>query len=150
MSRPDFEIDHASISVGDIDEAVEFYGELIGFEQIARPDFGFPGAWFRVGALAVHLTTGGHMQGPGTTLRPNDPHIAIAVAGDLDAFLDRLRSRGVDVLELENSPAALRQTFVHDPWGNVLEFCINHPSPSAHPSASHSSAANSSSSETTA
>ncbi len=130
MSGPDFEIDHASISVGDIDEAVEFYGEVIGFEQIERPDFRFPGAWFGVGALAVHLTTGGHMQGPGTKLRPNDPHIAIAVHGDLDELLDRLRSRGVDVLELENSPTALRQAFVHDPWGNVLEFCVNHP-PSA-------------------
>jgi glyoxylase I family protein len=122
-----FEMDHASISVGDIDQALVFYEELLGFERTARPDFGFPGAWFRVGSLAVHLTTGGHMRGPDATLRPNDPHFAVAVTGDLDGFLDRLRDAGVDVFELENSPAALRQTFVKDPWGNVIEFCVNHP-----------------------
>jgi hypothetical protein len=50
------------------------------------------------------------------------------VTGDLDRFLDRLRQAGVEVFELMNSPAALRQTFVKDPWGNVIEFCVNHPS----------------------
>lgn len=123
-------MDHASVSVGDIDAGVAFYGGLLGFEQIDRPDFGFPGAWFSVGGLAVHLTTGGHMRGPDAPLRPNDPHFAVAVHGDLDRFLDRLRSEGVAVHELENSPAAERQTFVKDPWGNVIEFCVNHPSPS--------------------
>jgi len=128
MEPPTFEMDHASISVGDIDTAVAFYADLIGFERIERPDFGFPGAWFRVGSLAVHLTTGGDMRGPGASLRPNDPHFAVAVTGDLDRFLDRLRQAGVEVFELMNSPAALRQTFVKDPWGNVIEFCVNHPS----------------------
>jgi glyoxylase I family protein len=123
-----FEMDHASISVGDIDQAVAFYEALLGFERIERPDFGFPGAWFRVGSLAVHLTTGGHMRGADAPLRPNDPHFAVAVTGDLDRFLDRLRNSGVEVFELANSPAALRQTFVKDPWGNVIEFCVNHPS----------------------
>lgn len=122
-----FEMDHASISVGDIDQAVAFYDGLLGFERIERPDFGFPGAWFRVGKLAVHLTTGGDMRGADAPLRPNDPHFAVAVTGDLDGFLDRLRDAGVTVFELANSPAALRQTFVKDPWGNVIEFCVNHP-----------------------
>lgn len=128
MERPTFEMDHASISVGDIDAGVEFYGGLLGFERIARPDFGFPGAWFRVGSLAVHLTTGGDMRGGDASLRPNDPHFAVAVTGDLDGFLDHLRAAGVEVYELVDSPAALRQTFVKDPWGNVIEFCVNHPS----------------------
>lgn len=122
-----FEMDHASISVGDIDQAVAFYDGLLGFERIERPDFGFPGAWFRVGKLAVHLTTGGDMRGADAPLRPNDPHFAVAVTGDLDGFLDHLRDAGVTVFELANSPAALRQTFVKDPWGNVIEFCVNHP-----------------------
>ncbi len=120
-------MDHASVSVGDIDAAISFYGDLVGFTQVDRPDFGFPGAWFDVGGLALHLTTGGDMRGTGAALRPNDPHVAVSVDGDLDAFLDRLRDAGVEVFELANSPAALRQTFVKDPWGNVIEFCVNHP-----------------------
>ena len=120
-------MDHASVSVGDVEAGVAFYGDLIGFRRIDRPNFDFPGAWFEVGGLALHLTTGGDTRGADAALRPNDPHFAVAVDGDLDAFLDHLRSPDVEVFELENSPAALRQTFVKDPWGNVIEFCVNHP-----------------------
>lgn len=129
MSRPTFAIDHVSVSVHDIDQAKAFYGDLLGFTEMERPDFGFPGAWYRVGTTPLHLTTGGDVRGPDASLRPNDPHVAVAVDGDLDGFLDRLRSEGVDVIELQNSPAALRQTFVKDPWGNVIEFCVNFPTP---------------------
>ncbi len=129
MARPHFAFDHVSISVGDLAEARQFYAEQLGFTEIERPDFGFPGAWFRIGAQPVHLTTGGDQRGADAALRPNDPHFAVAVDGDLDAFLDELRADGVEVYELENSPAALRQTFVKDPWGNVIEFCVNFPAP---------------------
>lgn len=122
-----FRMDHASVSVGDVAAGIAFYGDLIGFHRIDRPNFDFPGAWFEVGGLALHLTTGGDTRGADAALRPNDPHFAVAVDGDLDAFLDHLRGHGVEVFELENSPAALRQTFVKDPWGNVIEFCINRP-----------------------
>lgn len=125
MELPKFAIDHVSVSVGDIDQARTFYSETLGFSEIERPAFEFPGVWYRVGATPLHLTTGGDVRGAGAALRPNDPHFAVAVDGDLDQFLNRLRSEGVEVFELVNSPAALRQTFVKDPWGNVIEFCIN-------------------------
>lgn len=128
MNPPTFTIDHVSVSVDDIEQARAFYGDVLGFPEIERPDFGFPGAWYQVGATPLHLTTGGDVRGADASLRPNDPHVAVAIDGDLDGFLDRLRAEGVAVIELENSPAALRQTFVKDPWGNVIEFCVNFPS----------------------
>jgi catechol 2,3-dioxygenase-like lactoylglutathione lyase family enzyme len=133
MSRPRLTFDHVSISVDDIDAGRHFYGDLLGLEPAPRPDFRFPGAWFRVGPLAIHLTTGGTTRGATAPLRPNDPHFALAVDGNLDAFLDELRSHGVEVFELHDSPAAERQTFIKDPWGNVVELCVNFPaiSPSA-------------------
>ena len=127
MAGPSFDIDPVSVSVGDVDAAREFYGRLLGFAEIERPDFGFPGAWYRVGATPLHLTTDGSLRGADAPLRPNDPHFAVSVDGDLDAFLDGLRSHVVEVIELADSPAALRQTFVKDPWGNVIEFCVNFP-----------------------
>jgi len=126
MKRPNFAIDHVSVSVGDVDAARTFYSETLGFAEIERPPFNFPGVWYRVGSIPLHLTTDGDTRGADAPLRPNDPHFAVAVDGDLDGFLDELRSLGVEVIELENSPAALRQTFVKDPWGNVIEFCVNH------------------------
>ena len=116
--------DHVSISVADIDVSTEFYCGLLGFGQDKRPDFGFPGAWLRVGGMPVHLTTGGTTRGPNAPLRPNDPHFAVTVDGDLDGFLDHLRDHGVQVFELQDSPAAERQTFALDPDGNVIELCV--------------------------
>jgi len=125
MDRPKFVIDHVSVSVGDIDQARAFYSETLGFTEIERPPFEFPGVWYLVGATPLHLTTGGDVRGADAAIRPNDPHFAVAVDGDLDQFLDQLRHEGVEVVELKNSPAALRQTFVNDPWGNTIEFCVN-------------------------
>jgi len=118
------QFDHASISVDDIDAAAQFYTDVLGFEQVQRPAFDFPGAWFIVGSTPVHLTTGGTTRGADAPLRPNDPHLAFTVSGDLDLFLGRLRANGVEVYELTDPPAASRQTFIKDPWGNVLEFCV--------------------------
>ena len=72
-------LDHASVCVGDIEEAVDFYGEVVGLHQIERPDFGFPGAWFRAGSTPVHLTTGGTIRGADARLRPNEGHLAFCV-----------------------------------------------------------------------
>lgn len=117
------EFDHGSVPVGDIDEAIVFYGDVLGLEPIERPDFGFPGAWFRAGATPVHLTTGGTLRGAGARLHAGEAHLAFRVDGDLDGLLAELDAHGVTRWELLDSPAAERQIFVLDPWGNVLELC---------------------------
>lgn len=120
---PRLALDHGSVCVGDIDEAIRFYGDLLGLERVERPDFGFPGAWFRAGDTPIHLTTGGAMPGPGAALRPNESHLAFCVEHGLEQLIARLEQAGVRVWELEQSPAADRQVFLHDPWGNMLELC---------------------------
>lgn len=125
LVTPTLRFDHVSVSVRDIDEGVRFYGDVLGLERIQRPDFGFPGAWFRTGGVPLHLTTGGTVRGVDAPLRPNDPHFALSVDGDLDGLLEHLRRNGAPLYELENSPAAQRQTFVMDPSGNVIELCVN-------------------------
>ena len=117
------QLDHASIPVGDIDDAVAFYGEVLGLEPLPRPDFGFPGAWFDAGGTPVHLTTNGTLRGSESPVRPNEAHVAFRV-DDVDAMLSHLASHDVEVWELPNSPAALRQIFFNDPWGNMLEMIV--------------------------
>jgi hypothetical protein len=46
---------HVAISVKELEPAVRFYADVMGFEQIDRPDFGFPGAWFQAGDHQIHL-----------------------------------------------------------------------------------------------
>jgi catechol 2,3-dioxygenase-like lactoylglutathione lyase family enzyme len=45
---------HVNINVRDVAEAVAFY-TAIGFEELPRPDFGFDGAWLRMGQCAADL-----------------------------------------------------------------------------------------------
>lgn len=117
------QFDHASICVGDVDEAVRFYRDILGLEPIERPDFGFPGAWFRAGGTPVHLTTGGAVPGSDARLRPNEGHVALCVTEGIQELVDFLNANGVKTWELMNSPAAERQIFLHDPWGNMIELC---------------------------
>ena len=116
-------LDHGSICVGDIDKAVWFYGDLLGLESLPRPDFGFPGAWFKAGEMPVHLTTGGAMPGNDVALKPNNGHLAFQ-CDDLDEMVERLTENEVDWWELPDSPAAVRQVFFQDPWGNMLELIL--------------------------
>ncbi len=114
-------LDHGSLCVGDIDEAVSFYGDLLGLEPLPRPDFGFPGAWFDAGGTPVHLTTGGFTRSDNPELRPNDGHLAFLV-DDLEEMITELTEAGVGWWEFPNSPAADRQIFFRDPWGNMIEL----------------------------
>ncbi len=116
------QLDHTSLCVGDIDKAEWFYGELLGLDQIPRPDFGFPGAWFQAGTIPLHLTTGGDMPG-GEQLRPQNGHLAF-LTDNFDEMLQQLAEAEIDWYELPNSPSALRQVFFRDPWGNMIELTI--------------------------
>ena len=51
-------IHHVNILFDNIDAARAFYGETLGFDEIERPDFGFPGLWFQMGAQQLHLGPG--------------------------------------------------------------------------------------------
>ena len=114
-------LDHGSLCVGDIEKAEWFYGELLGLKPLPRPDFGFPGAWFDAGGTPVHLTTGGYLRDDASDLRPNDGHLAFLV-DDLEELIEELTEAEVHWWELPNSPAADRQVFFRDPWGNMIEI----------------------------
>ncbi len=52
-------IDHYSIWVNDLELSARFYVEVLGLQQIERPDFNFEGAWFALGSSQqLHLISG--------------------------------------------------------------------------------------------
>ena len=118
------QLDHASIPVGDVDEAIRFYTDVLGLVPIPRPDFKFPGAWFDGGGVAIHLTTDGTLRGQNSRVRPNEGHVAFRV-DDAETMLEHLAAHDVYVWELPNSPAARRQIFFNDPWGNMIEMIVH-------------------------
>jgi catechol 2,3-dioxygenase-like lactoylglutathione lyase family enzyme len=107
-------IHHVSINVDDVTAALAFYTEVLGLvARDDRPDFGFDGAWLNAGEQQVHLIAGQVPAGVGQ-------HFAVRVA-DLDATIDELRERGVQVSDA--SPVGTgRQAFLSDPAGNLVEL----------------------------
>lgn len=112
---------HASFPVRDLARARRFYGDVLGLEEIARPDLGFPGAWYRVGDGQIHLLetpAGVEVGTPPPSLTPMAAHTALAI-DDYERVLDGLRARGLEVLPTD---PALGQMWVRDPDGHVLEL----------------------------
>ena len=114
---------HVAISVNDLDEARAFYCDVLGFEVLPRPDFGFPGLWLRVGALQLHLAVADEPVSAG----PGFPHFALYVPTDeFDATIDAVRNAGVKMLGEPSSRVdfgtRVHAAFIADPSGNVIEL----------------------------
>jgi glyoxylase I family protein len=107
-------IHHVSINVPDVESGIAFYTDVLGGTlRPDRPDLGVAGAWIDLGTQQVHL-----IEAP--VPRNLGQHFAIRV-GDLDAVVDELRSRGIEV----GDPVGVggnRQTFLNDPAGNAVEL----------------------------
>lgn len=106
-------VHHVSIGVRDVDAAVDFY-RLLGLTSLARPDFGFPGAWLQAGDQQVHLI-GTEVVPPGL-----ENHYAFQVE-DLEACLSELAAHDVEARR-SSTVGAGRQAFIQDPSGNIVEL----------------------------
>jgi catechol 2,3-dioxygenase-like lactoylglutathione lyase family enzyme len=115
-------IAHVALPVTDLAATRTFYADALGLREAARPDFGFDGYWFQVGAQQIHV-----FPIPGTEVNVFQ-HFAVEV-GDAEAVATELESRGIAVRRSGHVPGAGRQVFVQDPTGHQIEF--NQPDPPA-------------------
>jgi catechol 2,3-dioxygenase-like lactoylglutathione lyase family enzyme len=118
-------VSHISVTVTNLDRAKHFYGGVVGLPEIPRPAFPFPGVWYGLkGELSLHVTVKDEM--PLRAVDPGrfdtrDPHFALAVA-DADEIYARLQASGRPFHDFSDTPSGLRQLFVRDPDGNMIEF----------------------------
>ena len=116
------ELNHVAIDVSDVPASARFYRDVLGLPELSRPDFGFPGAWFRLGVTQeLHLI--GHRD---REVGQRAGHFALLVS-DIDAAAARLREAGVELRGPKPRPDGALQAFTHDPDGNVIELCGNLP-----------------------
>jgi len=113
---------HATFLTSDLERSRIFYETLLGLEpDFARPDLGFSGVWYEVGAnQQIHLML---LPNPEAGLqRPQhggrDRHVALAV-NDLEILMSRL---GAADITYTLSKSGRRALFCRDPDGNALEF----------------------------
>lgn len=115
---------HVAVMVDDLDAALAFYCDTLGFAKLPRPDFGpgTEGAWLQLGTAQVHLGTVGEM-GP----RAGFPHLALHVPADAwDETMHELDARGVPFMmgpnAREDFGRQVRAAFIQDPAGNFIEL----------------------------
>ncbi len=120
MAEDTYTMHHASLIVSDLDRANHFYHNVLGMCYTERPDLGFPGTWFQIGAQQIHLLL---LDNPDPTIgRPEhggrDRHVALTVA-DLDPIQAILEQHEV---KYTMSKSGRRAMFCRDPDGNAIEI----------------------------
>jgi catechol 2,3-dioxygenase-like lactoylglutathione lyase family enzyme len=119
------ELNHVSITVTDVAKAREFYTGVLGLQEIPRPAFDFPGIWYGLGnGLSLHVILNDQLVRPAVereTISARYPHFALWTE-DADRTAARLGQLGLPCRDVVSGPTGLRQIFVKDPDGNMVEF----------------------------
>ena len=114
-----YELNHVAVHVSDVERSCRFYREILQLEQIPRPAFTFPGAWFRLGTVQELHIIGDRIEPVSSHNRGN--HYALKV-DDLAPWEKRLQALSVDYLPPRKRPDGALQIFLRDPDGHVVEL----------------------------
>jgi catechol 2,3-dioxygenase-like lactoylglutathione lyase family enzyme len=111
-------IDHIQLSMppGGEDQARQFYRDILGFHEVAKPPelAGRGGCWFFATDTSIHLAPEGDF------LAHVKAHPAIVVR-HLARARETLLATGVSIEE-DDSDLAIRRCYIHDPFGNRIEL----------------------------
>lgn len=115
------QLNHVALHVADVDVSVAFYRDVLSLPVMDRPDFDFPGAWFRLGIdQELHLI--GDRDQP-VHSHHRGGHFALVVE-NLDQWETHLDQHGAQRLQRKTRPDGAEQTFVKDPDGHWVELCV--------------------------
>ena len=112
------DIDHVQIAApkGCELKAREFFGQLLGLEEMDKPESlkARGGCWFRVGSCQLHI-------GVEEDFHPAlKAHPALSV-NDIHALVSRLQSASTPC-RWDDALGGIRRFYADDPWGNRIEF----------------------------
>src|ERR1700689_5140104 len=87
-------IHHVALTVTDVERSRKFYREIVSIEEIPRPPFPFPGAWFQVGdSQQLHLIVHSPATFRDKPLDTRPVHFAVRVRSHR-AAVEFLRAKG--------------------------------------------------------
>ena len=110
-------LNHVQISIapGEEEKAREFYGGLLGLEEIPKPEVLRPsgGLWFNVADIQLHIGVE-----EGQSLSKRHPAFEVENLQQIRAYLSE---NGVRTKDEHSLPGVDRFSF-RDPFGNRIEF----------------------------
>ncbi len=114
------QLNHVALHVAEVERSVAFYTEVLRLTPIPRPDFSFPGAWFRLGIdQELHLI--GDSQYP--QLRQHRGNHFALLIDEVDAWEAHLQATAAGKYVRRIRPDKAWQIFVTDPDGHYIELC---------------------------
>jgi methylmalonyl-CoA/ethylmalonyl-CoA epimerase len=127
---------HVGLSVADMQESIDWYHNILGFELLSRKKMEFlkcEVAFMKKGNFQIELFR--HDDTiclPADRREPNKDiqtqgtkHICYEVE-DVSKLLEELRAKGVDIVMGPNKMEETLMGFIHDNTGNLIEFIQPH------------------------
>ena len=112
-------IDHVQIAMpaGGEERAREFYVNVLGFAEIAKPPelAKRGGAWFQSGDVQLHL-------GVESNFRPARKAHPALIVDDLDSLLANAQDTGYDIDSSQPPLDGYKRAHIFDPFGNRIEL----------------------------
>jgi catechol 2,3-dioxygenase-like lactoylglutathione lyase family enzyme len=120
-------LDHVTIVVRDLSATRRFYVEVLGMDEVPRPNFSFVGQWFQAGSTQIHTileTDGTGLAATGVERNTRGHHFAFEI-NDVAAAMSRLEEFRVPLISPpKHRPDGAVQLFVQDPDGHLIELCV--------------------------
>lgn len=111
---------HIGRLTGKLEASIGFYRDVLGFQEVPRPNFNFPGAWLENYGLQIHLIVHGPAPAPGGPIEPRHNHLAFFVQ-DVADIEELLRQHAVEFRVNIQAGTGVKQLFFQDPDGNHIE-----------------------------
>lgn len=114
-------VNHVARLTRHLDEARQFYRDVLGFREIRRPNFNFPGAWLYNYGLQIHLIVADGAPEPDGEISTRAEHLALHVA-DTDEVERLLDEHGIEYRRNYVADRNVTQLFFRDPDGHHIEI----------------------------
>lgn len=111
---------HTALLVSDLDQAEQFYTQVLGLVKSSKRSLKFSGTWYQIGECQLHLIVHPNYVSPIINQEKwgRNPHLALAVENIQQAKAE-LESHGYP---LQMSASGRPALFTQDPDGNIIEL----------------------------
>jgi glyoxylase I family protein len=114
------QLHHVSRQTQKLEETRRFYCEVLGFKELSRPGFNFPGAWLYGSGIQIHLIQEPFAPNP-EEINSRESHIAFKV-DDMEAAEEVLKHHGIRYRHNVVPERGTNQLFFRDPEGWLIEL----------------------------
>lgn len=125
---PILAVNHLGRMTKRLEESRKFYRDVLGFREVSRPNFDFPGAWLYNYGIMIHLIYNEAAPDPEGEIQTRHDHLALHCA-DLSEAERMLQEHGVPYRKNMIEDRKIAQIFCRDPDGHHVEFGTYPPTP---------------------